>query len=132
MRTPNPGDVICRALLIGSALLVVGCEQGFRPTSLDAKKARAALTTTLNAWKRGEAASTLQSASPPIVAQDLDWLTGSKLVDFQVEGDGTPMDSNLRVPVKLNLQTPKGSNVTRSVAYLITTDPALTVFRAMP
>ncbi|HEY2785195.1 MAG TPA: hypothetical protein VGJ05_09490 [Fimbriiglobus sp.] len=108
-------------------LLAVGC--GDRPVakSVEPEKAREALKTTLDAWKAGRPIKSLQSDTPPIVAQDFDWMAGAKLDAYEVLGEGTPMDANLKVPVKLTLkgQQPK------TVNYVVGTDIRLTVFRAM-
>ena len=39
------------------------------------------------------------------------------------------MDSNLRVPVQLTLKSKDGKDLTKEVSYLVTTSPAVTVFR---
>lgn len=91
------------------------------------EEARAALKTTLNAWKAGKPIDSLGSANPPIVAQDVDWMQGKKLTAFEVVGDGTPQDANLRCEVKLTLE---GAKSDKKVFYIVGTSPRLTVFRA--
>lgn len=118
---------ICLTLLAAAAS---GCGHRISAAPLDSSKARDALKTTLEAWKSGADASSLKSNSPSIVAQDLDWLGGAKLVGYQIEGEGTPVDSNLRVPVKLTLTGKDGTEATKTVNYLVGTSPALTVFRS--
>ncbi len=54
------------------------------------------------------------------------------LVDYAIEGEGETIDSNLKVPVTLTLKGAGGKASTRSVHYLVTTSPSLTVFRAFP
>ena len=116
-------------MLTLAAMLGAGCSGGNTAAPLDSPKAREALTTTLDAWKKGEGITALTAATPPIVAQDMDWLAGAKLLDYRVKGEGTPMDSNLRVPVQLTLKSRDGKDVTKTVTYLVTTSPAVTVFR---
>jgi hypothetical protein len=115
------------------APLLFGCSGG-DPTSLpvDAPRAIEVLKTTLEAWKKGQAIDRLKSASPPILAQDADWIGGSKLLNYQVEGEGTQNDLSLRVPVKLTLKPPQGAEVKKSVHYVVGTSPTLTVFREFP
>jgi hypothetical protein len=108
--------------------LFQGCGGGVR-NPVDPERAREALKTTLESWKKGESMDSLQSATPSIVAQDSDWRSGAKLTDFEVAGDGKPMDANLRVAVKLTLRNKQGKEVKKSVNYLVTTSPAVTVFR---
>jgi hypothetical protein len=118
------------ASLMLAAIFETGCGARTSAAPLDTAKAREALKTTLDAWKTGADASTLKSNSPAIVAQDLEWLGGAKLLDYQIEGEGTPVDSNLRVPVKLTLKTQDGGETAKNVNYLVGTSPALTVFRS--
>ncbi len=115
-----------------ACLLATGCSQRITATPLDAPQALDALKTTLSAWQSGSQSDSLKTASPAIVAQDLDWQAGASLVEFQIAGPGEPLDSNLKVPVTLTLKTPGGQVSSRSVHYLVTTSPAITVFRAFP
>ena len=114
---------------ISAAFLATGCGESITAAPVDPSTARAALKSTLDAWKAGAEPASLKSGSPPITAQDLDWLTGAKLVDYRVEGEGTTVGSNLRVPVRLGLKTKDGKNVDKTVNYLVGTSPAVTVFR---
>jgi hypothetical protein len=113
-----------------AAIFESGCGARISAAPLDTAKAHQALKTTLDAWKAGADASTLKSNSPAIVAQDLEWLGGAKLLSYEIEGEGTPVDSNLRVPVKLTLRTQDGRETAKDVNYLVGTSPALTVFRS--
>lgn len=112
--------------------VAAGCSSsGPRAAPVVPETARTALRTTLDAWKAGQTPESLNQASPPIVAQDIDWLGGSKLLAYQVLDDGTPEDANLRVPVELKLKDKSGRETTRKVVYVVGTDPKVTVFRAM-
>ncbi len=73
----------------------------------------------------------MKEGSPSIVAQDLDWLGGAKLVAFQVSGDGKPIEANLYVPVDLTLKMPNGKQVKKKATYVVGTSPYLTVFRSL-
>ena len=55
--------------------------------------------TALESWKKGDTIDALKSGSPPIVAQDFDWMAGHRLVGYEVTGDGKDDDANLRIPV---------------------------------
>lgn len=115
-----------------AAFLAAGCAEQVAPTSLDSSKALDALKTTLDAWKNGGTVDSLKTASPPIVAQDMDWQGGAKLIDYKIDGSGKGVDSNLRVPVQITLQSKDGKDSVKTVSYLVTTSPAITVFRAFP
>lgn len=118
------------AVLLSFLLICLsGCGGGFPSHSVDASKARDALKTTLERWKNGDAIDSLKSGSPTITAQDLDWLSGATLVSYEVAGEGGEMDANLKIPVRLTLKTKGGKEVKKSVSYLVTTSPEITVFR---
>ena len=117
------------AMLAASVTLVVGCNEQERAAAVEPTKAREALVLALESWKRGESIETLKTASPPIVAQDFDWMAGKKLAAYEVNGEGKNDDANLRIPVKLTFRTPAGQHATKSVSYVVGTSPALTVFR---
>ena len=89
---------------------------------VEPEKARAALRTALDAWKAGRPIESLAGESPPIVAQDFDWMAGGRLVEYQVLGDGTAEDANLRVRVELTVRNPHGRTSTKTVAYIVGTD----------
>jgi hypothetical protein len=121
-----------RSLVVGSVaiatLLVSGCGDSITAAPLDSSRARDALKTTLDAWQAGSTPDSLKSGSPSITAQDLEWLGGAKLVGYQIEGEGTAVGSNLRVPVQLSLKS-KGKDAKKTVHYLVSTSPSVTVFR---
>jgi hypothetical protein len=62
----------------------------------------------------------------------MDWMTGFKLVDYEIIGTGTVRDTQLRCPVKLSLEKPDGQALSKEVAYVVGTDPVITVFREIP
>lgn len=114
---------ICAALL-----LVVGCSTDPpKVAPVNTEVAKAALKTTLEAWKSGNTIDSLGTGTPAIVAQDMDWISGKRLSSYEVVGDGTPQDANLRVEVKLTLA---GDPAEKRVFYIVGTDPKVTVFRA--
>jgi hypothetical protein len=82
-------------------------------------------------WKKGDTPDTLKGSTPAITAQDLDWLGGATLVDYEVTGDGKSVEANLYVPVTLTLTTAKGKEVTKKVTYIVSTSPYLSVFRTL-
>lgn len=114
------------------ALVGVGCDSGPRRAApVDPEDARAVLRTTLDHWKQGQPADTLAAASPAITAQDLDWMAGYALRDYQVLDDGRGDNANLRISVELDLRDPNGREVRKQVSYVVGTSPSATVFREM-
>lgn len=110
--------------------MIAGCTGGARHADpVDPERAREALRTTLEAWKKGESVAALKSGSPPIVAQDFDWMAGYRLVTFEVDGAGKDDDANLRIPVTLTLRSAQGKEIRKAVTYVVGTSPSITVFR---
>lgn len=121
------------ALVLAAAIaagLAAGCSgSGARAAPVDPARARSALETTLECWKKGDKLETLKTASPPITAQDLDWMAGNTLVAYEIADDAKNDDANLRVPVKLTMRSPQGKEIKKAVVYLVGTSPSITVFR---
>ena len=66
-----------------------------------------------------------------MVAQDFEWASGAKLIDYQIVDDGKEEDVNLR-PVKLTLSNvgkDKEKPVEKKASYVVGTSPSVTVFR---
>ena len=103
-----------------------------RAAPVDPGRAREALKTALDGWKKGETPAALNQYTPPITAQDLDWLAGAKLLDYGVIDDGKSIEANLYIPVALNLKMANGKEAKKKVTYVVGTSPYLTVFRALP
>jgi hypothetical protein len=119
--------------LVAAALILalVGCRAQSTAPPVDPERARQALRTTLDGWKAGGTPESLRSGPAAIVAQDFDWMAGSRLVDYRIEGDGQDDDANLRIPVTLTLRDAAGKEVTKRVVYVVGTSPSVTVFRDM-
>jgi len=118
--------------MLAVAFLFPGCSgEGRRAAPVDPPRARDALRTALDGWKKGDKPNALQSASPPIVVQDFDWMAGQALLGYEVLGDGKDDDANLRIPVRLTLGDKNGREVKKDASYIVGTSPSLTVFREM-
>jgi hypothetical protein len=131
MRTTYSQPGLILLVLTGAALAAAGCSSGPVHDPVDAAKARESLRTALESWKKGEAIEALQGASPPIYVIDAEWQSGMKLVSYQVLGDGEEKDAHLFCPVQLTLREPGGREVKRSVTYIVSTAPNLTVSRKL-
>jgi hypothetical protein len=128
-----PGRVP-RCFVISLAIAVAllgGCSGSQWGAPVDADRAREALKTALDAWKKGHTPATLKTSTPAITAQDLDWLGGAKLVDYEVTGDGKSVEASLYVPVTLTLKMATAKEVKKKVTYVVGTSPYLSVFRAL-
>ena len=124
--------VIVAGLAAMLALTLSGCS-GAAAHAVDPSRARDALVTALDHWKAGDDPRALPSSSTPMTVQDFDWMGGTKLIDYQLLGEGQARDANLSVKVKLTLAAnqSKGKNVEKTVYYLVGTSPSVTVFRDM-
>jgi hypothetical protein len=114
-----------------AAALAPGCSGAPGAATVDAPRAREALETTLERWAKGDSPADLKAGSPSVVVQDFDWEAGAKLVRFRVVDEGRFDDANLRIPVELTLKGANGRESTRRVTYVVSTSPAITVFREM-
>jgi hypothetical protein len=120
--------VTCTAAILN--LFLAGCStQQHENAPVNADKARDALRTALESWKKGDKVDSLQSGSPPIYVIDMDWQAGAKLVDFKLVNDGERKDAHLFCPVKLSIRNAAGKEEQREVTYIIATAPNLTVSR---
>lgn len=117
------------ALLV-TTISATGCGGPYQSAPVNVAKAQEVLITALDSWKNGDPIELLQSEAPAIVVQDFDWMSGVKLLQYEVLDDENPVDANLVSKVKLSLQDKRGNKSEKSVIYHVGTAPALTVFRA--
>jgi hypothetical protein len=123
---------LAAGLVVLAALPLAGCWSSSQAHAVDAPRAREALKTALDHWKSGQDPRSLQSSHTPMTIQDFDWAGGARLIDYQLIDEGQAKDANLSIKVKLVLDAPgKGSSkpTEKSVWYLVTTSPSITVFR---
>ena len=111
-------------------LLLSGCSGSSHAGAVDAPLARESLKIALDHWKKGEAPKSLLSSATPMTAQDFEWASGAKLLDYQILDEGSEEDANLRVQVKITLgQQGKSKAVEKTASYVVGTSPKVTVFR---
>jgi hypothetical protein len=107
-----------------------GCGGGDAPHPVDPNLARKTLRKVLESWQAGESIESWQKQSPPVVVQDVDWISGQSLEAFDILDDGQPVDANLHARVRLTLTSNDSGNTSeKTVTYLVGTSPRLTVFR---
>jgi hypothetical protein len=127
--------MVTRRALAGAVLMglaAAGCGGSSpRAAAVEPEAARRALRAALDGWKSGAKPADLKAGSPPMTVQDLDWLSGLTLVEYEVTGEGRGDDANLRVPVDLVLRDPGGREVRKRVSYVVGTSPTVTVFREL-
>ena len=114
------------------SFVLAGCGSGvYQSAPVDEDKASETLLEVMESWKEGETPDSLQEQSPKIVVQDFDWLSGMKLLSYEVVGESKAVDANLIARVKLTLQDKTGNELEKTVTYVVGTSPVLTVFRDM-
>jgi len=127
--------VVAACLVVLATLLLPGCSNSSVANPVDELQARDALKIALDAWKKGETSQSLASSSTPMTVQDFEWDTGSKLIDYELVGDGRADGPNLRIQVKLTTtgESVKGKKeakpTEKKASYVVGTSPRLTVFR---
>ena len=119
-----------RILILAAALGLTGCGTSTPPMAGTAESSRAALVGALDGWKAGMTREELSTQSKPIYFVDDDLNFGTKLLDYQIEGEGRPSGTGYSYVVTLTLQDGTGSRTrTRKVAYTAVSEPKLAVTR---
>jgi hypothetical protein len=126
MFSRNP-SMLCSLFLV---LLAAGCG-GPVPETVDPDLGMQTLKSTLEQWKQGTTPDALAKQTPEVIVQDMDWSSGLKLVAFETLDSGQVVDANLRIRVKLTTLDQKDKTQEKTVSYVVTTRPKLTVFRDM-
>jgi hypothetical protein len=111
---------------VAVALAAGACRQTSRDLSLDEARAREACKTVLEAWQAGKQPADLK---PDIIASDYVWLSGQKLVSFEVLPEEFNDGTNLHINVALTLQDADGKEKKSNALYIVGTSPVVTVFR---
>ncbi len=121
--------VIAAAALAALAVAVptVGCG-GQAPADPD--QARATLAAALDAWRDGRTIDDVTNGSPSISVADPSWKAGFKLSRYQVADSARAMGFDLKIPVELWLEDPKGKLVQEKVKYTVSVQPSRTVIRS--
>jgi hypothetical protein len=99
-------------------------------TPADPDQARATLTQALDAWRDGRTIEDMTNGSPPIAVADPYWKDGFKLSRYEVAEKTRTVGFDLKMPVKLWLEDPKGKTREETVKYTVSVQPSRTVIRA--
>lgn len=116
-------------MMFGMTIATGGCGSSRSPHPVDPDLARNTLQEVLLSWKSGDSLEQWQQSSSEIVVQDLDWLSGARLEEFEMLDEGTSVDANLYCRVRLKLSRKSEELSEQTVTYLVTTSPKRTVFR---
>ena len=118
-------------VLLFGIIAAVGCREQ-RAAPVDPVLAKKSLVDVMEHWKNGGAIDELRKRQPEIVAQEMWWSQGRKLIGFQLVGEGRVEDANWFCDVELEVSEGDGKEpVKKTFTYVIGTDPVITVFRAI-
>lgn len=123
---------VCLLYICCFAVLSAGCGRGdiALPEVSDADQARQMLQTALEEWKNGTTIYAMREKQPAIHVADEQWLSGGKLRDFAIQGNGQTKGMSIRFDVTLQVaNSPAGAWQKRSVRYTVATDPVVSVVR---
>lgn len=114
------------------ALALTGC--GGDPTlpmAATPESSRAALASGLDGWKQGRTFQEMADRTPPLYFRDDDLNRKSRLLDYQIEGDGRPLGTGYSYVVGLTLQDKDGTRppAKKRVAYTVVTEPKTAISR---
>ena len=106
-----------------------GCSP--KPKKSDVGSATEAINAALTGWKSGKSPTEFTTESK-IVVGDIQWESGAKLVDFQI--DDMPHDDgrNFHFTTRLTVTTVAGETVQSQSKFIVATNPVVTVFRDDP
>jgi hypothetical protein len=109
------------------ATLPLGCG-GMTPADPD--QARATLAMALDAWREGRSIDDVVNGTPPITVAEPKWKAGFKLSRYQVSDTARAAGFDLKIPVELWLENPKGKTIQEKAKYTVSIEPVRTVIRA--
>ena len=114
--------------LAALALLVVGCSTGPPlPPQANPDEARAALTTALEAWKKGgNAREALAAGNPPIYFNDPRCGPDVRLVAYRLDEAHTGYGQSVQITVVLSFEK-DGRVVEKKATYMVDTAPAIVI-----
>jgi len=92
-------------------------------------RARETLALALDAWRDGRSVEDVTHGNPPITVADPAWKAGYKLSSYQVAETTRAAGFDLKIPVELSLQDPKGKAVQEKVKYTVSVQPSRTAIR---
>lgn len=110
---------------------VLGCEKS-PPSASDPALGRETLHSALAAWKKGDSIDAYKQAVPSVTVVDKYWQKGSKLLDFELTGDGAPDGYDVQFKARLTTQEADGKPSKKTAIFNVSTTPALVIVRMEP
>jgi hypothetical protein len=123
-----------RHILIPLAVTIFasGCSSDAKaPMAGTPETTRATLVVALEGWKAGKTYQDLSNQAPALYVVDDDLNRGTRLLDYQIEGEGKVLGTGYSYVVTLIVQDRDGARAPskRKVAYTVVTEPKLAVTR---
>jgi hypothetical protein len=106
-------------LLLLLAALAFGCSRRHSFSQADLDRARTALQTALDSWKKGEMPERLRALAEPIEFAEEGPRNGLRLLDFQIVDDRHTDAQTIRFTVKLTVQDRRGRREQREATYAV-------------
>lgn len=117
--------------LLGMVSLCIGmsgCGRSIDPPA-DPEQAKDAMKVALDTWKKGEAADSLGTRTPPIAFTDARWANGNKLLEYKVLE--VRLDGRMqRFRIELTMEDKEGSRQVQEVDYIADTGPKIVINQA--
>jgi hypothetical protein len=124
METPSR-----RLFLAALPALAFGCKGGPKFSQADLDRARQALTTSLDSWKKGEMPEKLRSLPEPILFAEEGPKNGLKLLDYEILGTEHTDAEVMRFTVKLTVQDRRGKREERQATFAVALKSPIAVGR---
>lgn len=112
--------------LVVTALCPLGCQPAAQPAVPE--QARDLLRQALDAWKQGERAEAFLERTA-ITAVERRWTQGTRLLAYEIQGEGRMHGFDWQGRVNLSLQDAHGKKTHERASYNVSTSPAQVVVR---
>lgn len=118
-----------RLFLAALPALAFGCKGGPKFSRADLDRARQALTTSLDSWKKGQMPEKLRALPEPILFAEEGPKNGLKLLDYEILGTEHTDAEVMRFTVKLTVQDRRGKREERQATYAVALKSPIAVGR---
>lgn len=118
-----------RLFLAALPALAFGCKGGPKFSRADLDRARQALTTSLDSWKKGQMPEKLRALPEPILFAEEGPKNGLKLLDYEILGTEYTDAEVMRFTVKLTVQDRRGKREERQATYAVALKSPIAVGR---
>jgi len=116
------------ALVVLASTIQLGCGRGRRAVSADPDAARTALGQALDAWKAGETPDAFRTRAA-ITVVDEQWQKGTRLVGYELLGNGAKDGFDWQCKVRLAVQDSGGKKSEHKGTYNVSTAPKVVIVR---